>query len=91
MRSAKRRFAGRLCCDPKRLWHNIRSFSVMNGGFDNDAYTISADELNGYFTTLATNTGLPDTSHIYYRPLIQGNSFTFFCVKEMCVGRANRF
>jgi hypothetical protein len=24
-------------------------------------------------------------THISYRPLIQGDSFTFFCVEEMCV------
>jgi hypothetical protein len=44
-----------------------------------------ADELNAYFTTPAPSTGLPDTSHISYRPLIQGDSFSFFCFDEMCL------
>jgi hypothetical protein len=64
----------------KRLWRNIRSFGLMNG--DNVAYTFSADELNTYFTTLATNTSLHSIS---FRPHIQGDSFTFFCVDEMCI------
>jgi hypothetical protein len=61
------------------------SVGLMNGGSDNVAYTFSVDELNAYFSTPATSTGSPDTSHISYRPLIQGDSFSFFCVDEMCV------
>jgi hypothetical protein len=51
----------------------------MNGGSDNVALKFSADELNAYFTSS------PDTSHISNRPLIQGDSFSFFCVEQMCV------
>jgi hypothetical protein len=38
-----------------------------------------------YFTTAATNTGSPDTLHISYRPLIQGDPFSFCCVDEICL------
>jgi hypothetical protein len=61
------------------------SVGLMNGGSDNVANTFSADGLNAYFTTPATSTGSPDTSHISYRPLIHGDSFSFFCVDEMYV------
>jgi hypothetical protein len=55
-------------------------------GSDKVAYTLSADELKTYFSTPATSTGSPDKSHISYRPLIQGDSFSFYCVDGLMSG-----
>jgi hypothetical protein len=66
--------------EPKRLWSNIFTFGLMHGGSDN-----VADELNAYLNTPAPSTSSLDTSHMSYRPLIQGDSFSFFCFDEMCV------
>jgi hypothetical protein len=76
-----RGLAGRfieLSGDPESLWRNILSFSLINVA-DNVAYAFSADELNANFTTPATSTGSPDTSHISYHPLIQVDFFLFSC------------
>jgi hypothetical protein len=53
----------------------------MNEGSGNVSNMFSADEFNAYFTTPATSTGSPNISY----PLIQGDSFSFFGVDEMCI------
>jgi hypothetical protein len=88
IRSAKQHFAGRfldLASDPKKLWRNIRSFGLMSGGSDNVAFAFSAYELNIYFTSPAAGTDSPDLAHVTYRPLIEGDSFSFSCIDEVCV------
>jgi hypothetical protein len=44
--------------------------------FDNVAFGFSADDLNIYFTFPVAGT---------YRPLIEGDSFSFSCIDEVCV------
>jgi hypothetical protein len=52
------------------------------------AFAFSADELNTYFTSPAAGTDPPDLAHVTYRPLIEGDSFSFSCVDEVCVAAA---
>jgi hypothetical protein len=60
----------------------------MSGGCDNVAFTFSADELNIYFTSPATGTDPRDLTYDTYRPLIEGDSFSFSCIDEVCVAAA---
>jgi hypothetical protein len=47
--------------------------------FDNIAFGFSADELNIYFTSPVAGT---------YRPLIEGDFFSFSCIDEVCLAAA---
>jgi hypothetical protein len=60
----------------------------MSGGSGNVAFAFSADALNIYFISPAAGTDLPDLAHVTYRPLIEGDSFSFFCIDEVCVAAA---
>jgi hypothetical protein len=60
----------------------------MSGGSDNVAFAFSNDELNIYFTSPAAGTNLPDLAHVTYRPLIEGDSFSFSCIDKVCVAAA---
>jgi hypothetical protein len=44
------------------------------------SFAFSADELNIYFTAPAAGTDPPDLAHVTYRPLIEGDSFSFSCI-----------
>jgi hypothetical protein len=85
IKSAERRFAGRfldLFGDLKKLWRNIRSYGLMSEGSDNVALAFSYDELNINFTSPAAGTDPSDLTHVTYRPLIEGDSFSFFTFYE---------
>jgi hypothetical protein len=56
-----------------------------SGGSDNVAFVFSADEFNIYFTFPAAGTDPFDLAHVTYRPLIEGDSFSFSCIDEVCV------
>jgi hypothetical protein len=89
--TAKRSFAGRfldLSGAARKLWRNIRSFGLMIGGSDNIAFAFSADELNIYFTSPAAGTDSPRLNSLTYSPLIEGDSFSFSCIGEVCVAAA---
>jgi hypothetical protein len=83
LRNRSTQVAGRildLSGDPKKLWRNILSFGLMSEGSENVAFAFSADELNIYFTSPATGTDPPDLAHVNYRPLIEGDLFSFSCI-----------
>jgi hypothetical protein len=60
----------------------------MSGGFDNVAFAFSADELSIYFTSPTAGIDPPDLAHVTYHPLIEGDSFSFSCIDEVCVAAA---
>jgi hypothetical protein len=47
------------------------------------AFAFSADELNIYLTSPAAGIDPPDWSCVTYRPLIEGDSFSFSCIDEV--------
>jgi hypothetical protein len=53
-----------------------------DGGSDNVAFAFSADELNIYFTFHAAGTDPSDLAHV------EGDSFSFSCIDEVCVTAA---
>jgi hypothetical protein len=64
------------------------SLGLMSGSSNNFAFAFSADELNIYFTSPAAFTDPSDPAHVTYRPLIEGDSFSFSCIDEVCVAAA---
>jgi hypothetical protein len=52
---------------------------------DNVAFAFSTDELNIYFISPAAGIDPPDLAHVTYRPHIEGDSFSFSCIEEVCV------
>jgi hypothetical protein len=64
------------------------SFGLMRRGSDNGAFAFSADELNICFPSPAAGTDPLNIAHVTYRPIIEGDSFSFSCIDVVCVAAA---